>query len=195
MAIITDLGVDAGGILQPKLKNRWRVTFLGLVEDAEPLRVQAITADRPKINFEQIQLDRYNSRAYIAGKYTFEPVNITFEDDIGGGVTAAIQSQIERQQKLIGLAPAPRLPAAVSGSRYKFTLSMEMLDGDDNVFEEWILQGAYFEGIDYTDLDYNASETVKITVTVRYDHASQRISGLNEKATGGALAAIGAALT
>jgi hypothetical protein len=188
MGLISDLGVDGSGILAPQHKNRWAIEFNGLPGGGYPLRVQAITADRPKLEFEKIPLDRYNSRAYTPGKYTFSPINLTFEADIGGQVPLQLQAQVERQQQLIAPFAAPRLPAAAAGQDLKFALRMEMLDGDQALLEEWYLQGCYFENLDYGDLDYSASETVKIVCVISYDHATQLVTGFRSgaKATGGA---------
>jgi len=188
MALITDLGVDGGGIAQPRLKHKWAITFQNMAGDSEPLRLNAISADRPKLQFEEVVLDRYNSKGYVAGKHIFEPVNITFEDDLNGGVTAALQDQLELQQNIIGLTAAPRLPSAASGQDYKFAIKMDLLDGNTSVVETWILEGAFVQNVDFTDLDYAASESVKVTVTFRFDHARQNINpdGITGKATGGA---------
>ena len=188
MALITDLGVDGGGIAQPRLKHKWAVTFQNMAGDEEPLRLNAISADRPKLTFEEVILDRYNSKAYIAGKHIFEPVNITFEDDLNGGVTAAIQEQLELQQNIIGLNSSPRLPSAQSGQQYKFAVKMDLLDGNQAVVETWILEGAFIQNVDWGDVDYTTSETVKATVTFRFDHARQNVNpdGVSGKATGGA---------
>lgn len=186
MAVLTDMGVRGGNneILQPMLKNRFRVEFNG-IGNSEFLTLQVVTADRPKLSFEEITLDRYNSRAYIAGKHTFETVNIVFEADIGGGVLTALQDQLEHQQKLIGMGARLRMPAATSGSRYKFTTKILQLDGDDTVFETWYLEGCFLQNVDWGDLDYAASETIKVTATIRFDHARQDIGGQNESAVVG----------
>lgn len=188
MALITDLGVDGGGIAQPRLKHKWALTFQNMGGDSEPLRLNAINASRPKLQFEEIVLDRYNSKAYIAGKHMFETIDVQFEDDLNGGVTSALQEQLELQQNLIGLNSAPRLPSAASGQDYKFALKMDLLDGNTAIVETWILEGVYIQNIDYTDVDYTTSETVKVTVTFRFDHARQNINpaGVRGKATGGA---------
>jgi len=98
MATINDIGIPGvgTGILHPKQKNRWRVTFanLGGGVDSQPLSLQAITVKRPTISFEEIQLDRYTSRAWVAGKYTFEPIDVSFEDDVTGSATKVIQEQV-----------------------------------------------------------------------------------------------------
>ena len=186
MALITDLGVDGNGILQPLLKNRWKVTFLGIAGDPDPLRVQAITCDRPKIEFAEIELDRYNSKAYVAGKYSFQPLNIVFQADVGGTVNNTIQQQLDLQQSIIGNFPAPVLPAAIGGAIYKFAIRLEMYDGNDTVLEAWIIEGCWLQNVDYDNLDYAANEAVTTHCTIRFDIARQAISGIATNATGGA---------
>ena len=188
MALITDLGVDGGGIAQPRLKHKWAITFQNMAGDEEPLRLNAISADRPKLTFEEVMLDRYNSKAYVAAKHLFEPVNITFEDDLNGGVTAAIQEQLELQQNIIGLNAAPRLPSAAAGQDYKFAVKMDLLDGNQSVVETWVLEGAFIQNVDWGDVDYTTSETIKPTVTFRFDHARQNVNpdNVGGNATGGA---------
>lgn len=186
MAIYTDMGVLGNGILQPKQKHKWRVSFNGMgVEDA--LTVQAVTVDRPKLSFEPVTLDRYNSRAYIAGKHEFEPISITFEDDFGSAVTTAIQQQLERQQQIIGLGAAPGLPSASSASQFKFGIVMSMLDGSlDGIIEQWGIEGAWIMNMDWGDLDYANGEAMRLTMQVRYDHARQNPVGAGrENAHGG----------
>ena len=189
MALILDMGVrgNGGEILHPQMKNKWRLTFNGIggVLDSQALTFQAITCDRPKLSFEKVTLDRYNSRAYIAGKHQFDPINVTFEADIGGNVSSVIRSQLERQQRIIGMTAAPRLPTALAGQDYKFSITQEILDGDNTPIEVWYIEGAWIENADFTDLDYSASETVKIQLTITYDHARQEILGLPGRATGG----------
>ena len=191
MALILDMGVrgNGGEILHPQMKNKWRLTFNGIggasVVDSQALTFQAITCDRPKLSFEKVTLDRYNSRAYVAGKHQFDPINVTFEADIGGNVASVIQRQLEQQQRIIGMSAAPRLPSALAGQEYKFSITQEILDGDNTPIEVWYIEGAWIENTDYTDLDYAASETIKIQLTISYDHARQEILGLPGRATGG----------
>lgn len=183
MATINDIGIPGvgSGILQPKLKNRWRVTFanLGGGADSQPLSLQAVTLTRPVLSFEEVQLDRYNARAYVAGKYTFEPMTITFEDDVSSTATQVLQEQIQNQQFLIG-AEGQWLAASGEGSLYKFVTYLDLLDGNEQVTEKWTVEGCFIQNIDYMDLDYAASEAVQITVTLRYDHARQDAGGYDQ---------------
>jgi len=183
MATINDIGIPGvgSGILQPKLKNRWRVTFanMGGGADSQPLSLQAVTLTRPVLSFEEVQLDRYNARAYVAGKYTFEPMTITFEDDVSSTATQVLQEQLQNQQFLIG-AEGQWLAAAGEGSLYKFVTYLDLLDGNEQVIEKWTVEGCFIQNIDYMDLDYAASEAVQITVTLRYDHARQDAGGYDQ---------------
>jgi len=192
MATINDIGIPGvgSGILQPRLKNRWRVTFanMGGGADSQPLSHQAITVTRPVLTFDEIQLDRYNSRAWVAGKYTFEPMTITLEDDVTGTAAKVIQDQLQNQQFLTG-AEGQWLAAGGEGSLYKFVTYLDLLDGNEQVTEKWTVEGCWFQSVDYMDLDYAASEAVQITLSIRYDHARQDIGGYNQGqgvATGGA---------
>ncbi len=192
MATINDIGIPGigTGILQPKLKNLWRITFanMGGGADAQPLSLQAINVTRPTLSFEEVQLDRYNSRAFIAGKHTFEPMTLTFEDDVTGTASQVLQEQLQAQQWLIG-AEGPWLGKGEEGSLYKFVTYLDMLDGKEQVIEKWTVEGCFIQNIDYTDLDYADSSAVQITTTIRYDHARQDLGGYaagEGVATGGA---------
>lgn len=191
MATINDMGVPGdgvgGGLLQPFHKHRWSVEFL--FGDTRGLTAMALTADRPKLEFEQIQIERYNSRAWIFGKHTFQPINITFEPDIGARVHQAVIEQLETQQNLIAEGAGPFLGQAVAGQDYKFNLKLKMWDGHHQgtgtLLEEWELESCGIENNDFGDLDYSASDTVKTTLTIRYDHARLiPFSAGHRKATG-----------
>lgn len=195
MATITDMGIPGtsfAGILQPFHKHRWRIEFqFPRGSRSEHLTAMAITADRPKLEFEEIQLDRYNSKAWIFGKHAFQPISVTFEPDIGGQVHQAIVEQNERQQHLIADARNRFMGQAEAGMDYKFTTKLTMLNGDHSfpgarILEEWLVEGCGMQNNDFGDVDYQASETMKTVITLRYDHARLISSvGGDRYATGG----------
>ena len=178
MATINDIGIPeiGTGILQPKLKNRWRVQFnnIGGGADSQPLSMQAVTVTRPNLTFEEVQLDRYNSRAWVAAKHSWDPMQLTLEDDITSGATRVLQEQIQAQQFLTGVEGA-WLAAAPEASAYKFTTVIDLLDGNEAILERWTVEGCWLQGVDHTDLDYAASDRVLINATIRFDHARQDI--------------------
>lgn len=191
MATINDVGIPGvgSGILHPKHKNRWRVTFanLGGGIDSQPVSAQAITVTRPKLTFAKIELHRYNSIGYIAGKHSWDPMSITLQDDVTGSATTVIQAQLQKQQWLIG-AEGQWLAAAGEGSLYKFVTYLDMLDGNDQEIEKWTIEGCFIENANWGDVDYSTGDPVQIDLQISYDHARQNIGGYSQGpgvATGG----------
>ena len=58
------------GLLMPKLQYRFRVSLenFGVSTPTTELTKQVIDVSRPNVSFEQITVDVYNSRVYLAGK-------------------------------------------------------------------------------------------------------------------------------
>ena len=185
MATLSQMGIPGAGfgILHPKQKHRWQVTFVGLARlvpgaTSREITRQATSITRPNLSFEEVPIHRYNSVAYVAGKHTWEPISLTLEDDITGLASFAIQGQLETQQRLIGAdLPGEWLNAAATGSDYKFGTILEALDGNEGIVERWKIEGCFIQSADYGDLDYSASDAATITLQIRYDHARQELTG------------------
>lgn len=182
MATINDIGIPGvgTGILQPKLKNRWRLTFanIGGGTPSTPLSLQVVTTNRPMLTFDEVPLHRYNSVAYVAGKHSWNDLSVTVQDDVTGSASKVVQNQLQKQQWLIG-AEGQWLAANPEGSGYKFVTILDMLDGNEQVIEKWTVEGCWIKEANYGELDYGTSEAVIITLAIRYDHARQDIGGYN----------------
>lgn len=185
MATLSQMGIPGAGfgVLHPKQKYRWQITFVGLARlvpgsSSREITRQATSITRPNLSFEQIEMHRYNSTSYVAGKHTWDPINVTLEDDITGLASYAVQGQIETQQRLIGGdLPGEWLNSAATGSDYKFGTIIQQLDGNEGVVETWKLEGCFIQSADYGDLDYSSSDAATITLSLRYDHARQELTG------------------
>jgi len=131
---------------------------------------------RPNLTFDQVTLDVYNSRVYVAGKHTWEPITITLRDDVNNSVTKLVGEQIQKQFDFFEQS------SAASGIDYKFTGRIEMLDGGNgasapSVLETFELYGAYIDNVNYNTLAYNTSDPATITLSIRYDNAIQTPQG------------------
>ena len=161
---------DAGNqvLLMPKLKYRFRVTLLGFgVSAATELTKQVVDVSRPKVGFEEMQLDVYNSKVFLAGKYTFETITLNLRDDASGEVQKLVGQQVQKQFDFVEQA------SARSGIDYKFTTKIEVLDGSNNAeLEQWDVEGCFLQNVDYSDGDYAVSEPVQVIMTMRYDNAT-----------------------
>jgi len=167
----TDTGKDAvgTGILQPKLNYRFRVVvagFGGTGTSSQEFTKQVMNISRPKVSHESIPLDSYNSRMYVMGKHTWEPITITLRDDIANNLTKLVGHQVQSQLD----HKNQRGPSA--GTNYKFSTLIEILDGNTGTStEQWQLEGCFIMNADYSQTDYAVSDPVTITLTLQYDNA------------------------
>ena len=111
---------------------------------------------------------------------------MTLEDDLTGLASSTIQAQVERQQRLIGAdgTNGNWHNAAPTAAAYKFGARLEQLDGNETVAEIWLLEGCWFQAVEYGDLDYAAGEAVTINLTMRFDHARQQLNSAANGAYG-----------
>jgi len=166
------------GLLMPKLQYRFRVSLenFGVSTPTTELTKQVVDVTRPNVSFEDIQVDVYNSRVYMAGKHTWEPITLNIRDDVNNAVSKLVGEQIQKQFDFFEQA------SAASGIDYKFTARTEILDGGQgsstpNVLETFELYGAYIENVNYNTLAYNTSDPATISLTIRYDNAIQTPQG------------------
>jgi len=168
---------DAGNqvLLMPKLKYRFRVTLLGFgVNAATELTKQVVDVSRPKVGFEEMQLDVYNSKVFLAGKYTFETLTLNLRDDASGFVQKLVGQQVQKQFDFVEQA------SARSGIDYKFSTKIEVLDGGNGTSENGVsvletanMYGCFLTNVDYGDANYATNEAMQVALTIRFDNMVQ----------------------
>ena len=170
----TNQSASAQGLLMPKLKFRFRVTFenFGVSQPTTELTKQVIDFKRPSVSFDPIEIPVYNSRVYLAGKPTWDAVTTTIRDDAGGEVSKRVGEQLQKQFDFMEQA------SASSGIDYKFLTRWESLDGgngasEPTILESWELYGCFITQADYGESDYGANDPMTVALTIRYDNAIQ----------------------
>jgi hypothetical protein len=174
----TNQSASSQGLLMPKLKFRFRVTFLnfGVTQPTTELTKQVIDFKRPSVSFENIEIPIYNSKVYLAGKPTWAEVSCNLRDDASGEVTKRVGEQMQKQFDFFEQS------SASSGIDYKFTTLLEVLDGANGantpaILETWEMQGCYLMSADYGDNNYATNEPMTIALSIRYDNALQTPTG------------------
>jgi len=183
MAVTQNFGIPATGTtgqatLMPKLQYRFRVTFTDL-DSANGTQVtqNVISVGRPSLTHEEVIIDSYNSKTFLAGKHTWEPITLVMRDDMNSDVVKMIGNQLRSQLDHNSQgAQSPDLKHA--GHVYKFKMKIETLDGSSaaNPYDTWELVGCYLSNVQYGDLNYGTSDMVQVTATIRYDNASNEIN-------------------
>jgi hypothetical protein len=184
------------GLLMPKLQYRFRVSLenFGVSTPTTELTKQVMDVTRPNLSFEKITLDVYNSKVYLAGKHTWEPITLNLREDVNNNVQKLVGEQLQKQFDFFEQS------AAASGSDYKFLTRIEILDGGNGaltpgILETFELYGCYLESANYNSLAYQENTPVSVTLSIAYDNAIQTPKGtgigtevgrtINTLATGG----------
>ena len=172
--LASDQSASNQGLLMPKLQYRFRLVLenFGVSTPRSEITKQVQDVTRPSVSFDDITLDVYNSRVYMAGKHTWEPITINLRDDVNNSVSKLCGEQIQKQYDFFEQS------SAASGIDYKFQSRIEILDGGNgeqtpDVLETFELYGCYLESANYNTLAYATSDPVSIALTIRYDNAIQ----------------------
>jgi hypothetical protein len=163
------------GLLMPRLKYRFRVTFENFGVPGAPateLTKQIISAARPVINFEAIEIPVYNSKVKIAGKHSIEDSQVVIRDDASGVVSKKIGEQMQKQFDFFEQS------GAAAGIDYKFRMRVELLDGGNGAYEPVTLEsfeylGCYIKQVTYAEVNYGTNEVVDITLSISSDNVIQ----------------------
>lgn len=158
-----------GPIMQPRQKYRFRVLFLGFGgtgNAAAPISLNTNTCGLPTIEHQEVEVNSYNNKAYYAGKFSWSPIEIVVRDSVDMTVQQNIGAQLQLQLDHYNQT------GFRAGQDYKFTTQIQYLDGGyDSAGPAWTLEGCWLQRVSYGELDYSASETVTITMSLRFDNA------------------------
>jgi len=134
------------GLLMPKLKFRYRVTFekFGVSNPKTEMTKQVMSFARPQVTFDPVEIPVYNSRVYSAGRPTWNAVQAS----ASSGIDYKFVTTIEMLDGANGTV-------------------------EPTVLEAWQLYGCFLTDVNYNDLDYGSNDPVTITMSIRYDNAIQ----------------------
>lgn len=154
--------VDATDIMftpfEPKLKNR----FIFQIDGVPAFLIK--TANRPAIEFEEVELNHMNVKHYVKGKATWQSISVTLYDPIVPSAAQAVMEWVRLSHE------------SVTGRDgysdfYKKEVTCQVLGPVGDVVEEWTLKGAFIQSANFNDLDFASSDPVDIELTLRYDYA------------------------
>jgi hypothetical protein len=177
--LASDQSSSAQGLLMPKLKFRFRVTFLGLgvTQPTTELTKQVMDFSRPAVTFDNIDLPIYNSTIRLAGKHSWADITCEVRDDAGGNVARLVGEQLQKQLDFMEQS------SAASGIDYKFTTVFDVLDGGNGAnapiaLETWTIMGCYLSQVNYGDANYGTgTDPMTVSLTLRFDNAMQTTTG------------------
>ena len=148
---------------EPKRQNRFIVRFpssLGINEWFVE------SAARPHISVNSTEIQFLNTSTYVAGRFTWEEMSVTFKDPIGPSASQALMEWFRLHAESV----TGRMGYAAG---YKKDIELEMLDPTGVVVEKWIIQGTFLTILDFGSLDYSQDAIATITCGLRMDRCIQ----------------------
>lgn len=143
---------------EPKRKFRWVLMLEGI--DAFLVK----NTDRPTFTIGEEMIPFINSKRYIAGRLTFNTINMTLHDPIAPSGAQQVMEWIRTHQETVS-------GRAGYADFYKRDLQLKLLDPIGTVVELWDMKGCFLTNAAYGSLDYSDdSGNMDISLTIRFDN-------------------------
>lgn len=143
---------------EPKRKFRWVLMLEGI--DAFLVK----STNRPSFTIADETLNFINSKRYIAGRLTFNTINMVLHDPIAPSGAQQVMEWIRTHAESVS-------GRAGYADFYKRDLQLKLLDPIGTVVELWDMKGCFLTGADYGSLDYSDdSASMDISLTIRFDN-------------------------
>jgi|TARA_R110000824_G_scaffold127241_1_gene287251 hypothetical protein len=143
---------------EPKLKNR----FIMVIDGIPAYMIKG--AQRPQLQFEDIELHHMNVKQYVKGKADWQTLECTLYDPVVPSAAQAVMEWVRLSHESVtgrdGYADF-----------YKKDVTFNVLGPVGDKVEEWTLKGAYIQQANFGDLDFGENAPLEITMTLRYDYA------------------------
>ena len=144
---------------EPKRQNRFILRFpssLGINEWFVE------SSSRPHIMIGSTEIQFLNTSTFVAGRFNWQTINVTFRDPIGPSAAQALMEWVRLHAESV----TGRMGYAAG---YKKDIDLEMLDPTGVVVEKWILYGTFLTDVNFNALSYSQDALATITATLRMD--------------------------
>lgn len=144
---------------EPKRQNRFILRFpssLGINE----WFVESTA--RPHITIAATEIPFLNTSTFVAGRFNWQTINVTFRDPIGPSASQALMEWVRLHAESV----TGRMGYAAG---YKKDVDLEMLDPTGVVVEKWIMYGTFLTDVNFNQLSYSQDALATIAATLRMD--------------------------
>jgi hypothetical protein len=144
---------------EPKRKNRFIMSFndLGINE------WYVESTSRPSLTISSTAIDFLNTKTYVAGKYEWGEISVTFRDPIGPSASQALMEWVRLHAESV----TGRMGYAAG---YKRDIFLSLLDPTGVVIEKWVLKNTFLTKVDFQGLSYSEDGLVTIQASLRPDY-------------------------
>lgn len=144
---------------EPLRKNRFILRFpstLGINE------WYVMSTSRPTVTINSTEVAFLNTSTYVAGRFNWETIDVTFRDPIGPSASQSLMEWI----RLCAESVTGRMGYAAG---YKKDIDLELLDPPGAVVQKWRMEGVFITSANFGSLSYDDDGIADITCTLRPD--------------------------
>lgn len=120
------------------------------------------SASRPQITINPVEIPFLNTSTYVAGRFTWNPIDVVFRDPIGPSAAQALMEWVRLHAESV----TGRMGYAAG---YKKDIDLELLDPTGVVVEKWILYGTFLTNVNFNNLSYSEDGIANINASLRMD--------------------------
>ena len=142
---------------EPKRKNRWVFAIEGI--DAYLIK----STKRPSVKTEEKEIPWINSRRYIAGKTTFDTIEVSLYDAIAPSGAQQVMEWVRTHFESVS-------GRAGYADFYKRDCQLKLLDPVGTVIELWDIKGSFITSANFGELGYDGDDILEIQLDLRFDN-------------------------
>lgn len=125
-------------------------------------------AARPNITIEETEINFLNAKTYIPGKGTWETITVTYYDvSTKSSGNTGLWSWLASVYDFTNPATLTQSSSRIGYSGFALCI---LYDGCGSALEEWSLEDAWPQAVQFGELDFASSEECTIEVTMRYSN-------------------------
>jgi len=142
---------------EPKRPNR----FIAVFDESLGIEVWSIQKfKRPSLKINPVEIKYMNSSNWVAGNYTWQPMEVTFLDLIGPSTSQKLMEWVRLHAE------------SISGKEgyaagYKKTVTLKQLDPVGAPIDKWTLEECMITDIAFGDNDHESDAVQTITLTLQ----------------------------
>jgi|MGYP003958241799 hypothetical protein len=154
--------------LQPMRQDNWFLEFPDVNGNQIPAYT-CMSAGRPKLSNEEVEIPFMNNTAYFKGKSKWETLDIVLRTPISEALALRVMEWIMLHHDA---------ESGVDGykSEYAKDITLKLTSPLGTTIESWRLHQCWITNSDFGSLDMSSADAVEISLTLRFDYAVLELS-------------------
>jgi len=134
---------------------------------------------KPSATVGEVSHKYLNHTFYYPGRVEWDTVNCTLVDPVSPNAAGLMAHMLAESGYVVpGNDSVTDSITKQAATNALGKVRIKQFDSNDNnVVEEWVLNGAFVTNVDWGELSYESDDLTNITLTIRYDWATLKTSG------------------